>query len=121
MSCARCDAEGVHVKLGLAVLLSIVHVMHGCHVWSGPSDITVKRGAHVTVRISCPMDFAVVQTSGPQLALGDQPWHTGTSHTLVFAKKGVYRFQATNVQSPEEVGLETLGPVNVLRLVVRVR
>lgn len=112
------------VKLAFAAVLSIVHVMHGCHVWSVSNSATqslhVKRGAHVSVRISCPMDFDVVQTAGPRLALGGPRWHAGTGHTLAFAKKGVYRLQATNVQSPEELGLQTMGPVNVLHLVVRV-
>jgi hypothetical protein len=118
----------MHVKLGLVVVLSIVHVMQGCHVWAthdgralgASKTYVVKPGTRLSIRISCPMDFDVVQTAGPKLALGDARWHTGTSHTLVFKTKGVYRLQATNVQSPEEVGLQTLGPVNVLHLVVRV-
>lgn len=108
--------------------LTIVHVMQGCHLW-GDGDgrplgavrtIKVRAGTRVSFRISCPMDFDVRQTAGPPLSLGDPRWRTGTSHTLVFPKRGVYRIQATNVQSPEQVGLETLGPVNVLHLVVRV-
>lgn len=110
------------------VRLTIVHVMQGCHVWGDGSGtvlgatktIKVKPGTRLSVRINCPMDFDVVQAAGPKLALGDPRWHMGTAHTLVFKKKGVYRLQATNVQSPEEVGLETMGPVNVLHLVVRV-
>jgi hypothetical protein len=110
------------------VRLTIIHVMQGCHVW-GTGDgsalgaaktLKVKPGTRLSVRISCPMDFDVVQTAGPKLALGDPRWHTGTAHVLVFKQKGVYKLQATNVQSPEEVGLQTMGPVNVLRLVVRV-
>jgi hypothetical protein len=117
------------MKLGLVVILSLVHVMNGCHVW-GTADgrplgasrtIVVKPGAHVQIRITCPMDFDVVQTTGPHVALGDPRWRTGTAHTLVFSKRGVYRFTATNVQTPEQRGLETLGPTNIPKLTVRVR
>ena len=116
------------MKLGIVLVLSIVHVAHGCHVWAtadgrplGASrTIQVSQGGRIAIRISCPMDFDVVQTAGPKLALGDPRWHTGTSHVLVFAKKGVYRLRATNVQSPEEVGLQVLGAAQVDRLVVRV-
>jgi hypothetical protein len=40
--------------------------------------------------------------------------------TLVFAKKGVYRIQATNVESSEQMGMTTIGADNVLVLTVRV-
>ena len=111
------------------VRLTLIHVMQGCHVW-GDADgqalgatrtLKVKPGTRVSVRITCPMDFDIAQTAGPKVALGDPRWHTGTTHVLAFAKKGVYRFTATNVQTPEEVGLETMGPVNVDRLTVVVR
>jgi hypothetical protein len=111
------------------VRLTLIHVMQGCHVW-GDADgqplaaaktLTVKPGTRITVRITCPMDFDVVQTAGPKVPLPEPRWHTGTTHTLVFAKRGTYRFTATNVQTPEEAGLETIGPVNVDRLVVVVR
>ncbi len=110
------------------VRLAIIHAMHGCHVW-GTADsrplgatrtIVVARGTKLEIRVSCPMSFAVVQTSGPKLALAS-PWQTGTAHTLVFAKPGLYRLRATNLQTSEELGLQTLGPDNVLSLTVRVR
>lgn len=117
------------MKLALAVVLSIVHVMHGCHVWGSKDahpfgatkSLTLRAGAHVKVEIVCPMDFDIAQVAGPEISLGDPRWRTGTAHTLVFTKRGVYRFTATNVQTPEERGLETLGPVNTPRLIVRVR
>ena len=108
--------------------LTIVHALRGCHVWGsadsqpfGPTKtLTVTRGTKLEIRVSCPMPFAVVQTSGPALALAS-PWQTGTAHTLVFAKKGLYRLQATNLVSSTDAGLQTLGPDNVLVLSVRVR
>ena len=111
-----------------AVRLTIVHVLRGCHAWGtadsqplGPTrTLSVVRGTKLTIRVSCPMGFDVVQTSGPALALGS-PWQTGTTHTLVFAKKGVYGFRGTNLVSSTDAGLQTLGPDNVLVLTVRVR
>jgi hypothetical protein len=108
--------------------LSIVHVVRGCHVWStgskvfGPSTtISVKPGARLKIRASCPMDFDLVQTAGPKLAIGSPRLYTGTIRTLVFRKVGLYKFVAKNVQTSDEVGLETLGDDNSLRLTVRVR
>ncbi len=117
------------MKLALVVVLSIVHVMHGCHVWAtadgrplGPTrTLVVKPGTSIQVEIMCPMDFDVVQVAGPKLSFGDRRWRAGTRHTLVFVKRGLYRFVATNVQTPEERGLETLGETNHPRLAVRVR
>ena len=117
------------MKLALVAVLSIVHVMQGCHVWAtndgrplgATRTMSVAAGTRVSIRISCPMDFDVVQTAGPKLSLGDARWHTGTAHVILFRKNGLYKLQATNVQSPEEVGLQVMGAVNVLHLVVRVR
>jgi hypothetical protein len=111
------------------IRLTLIHVMQGCHVW-GTDDgtalgasrtLTVKPGTRISIRITCPMDFDIVQTAGPKLALGAARWHTGTVHVLVFVKKGLYRVEAHNVQTPEEAGLQVMGAVNVDRLVVRVR
>jgi hypothetical protein len=117
------------MKLGLVVVLSIVHVMNGCHVWAtadgrplgATKTLVVKPGTSVQIEIMCPMDFDVAQVAGPKILLGPTRWHTGTRATLVFKKRGVYRFVATNVQTPEERGLETLGPTNHPQLIVRVR
>ena len=59
--------------------------------------------------------------AGPKLAGGLGRWETGTTHTLVFAKAGVYRLQAVNVQSSAEMGLQTLGLDAKPLLIVRVR
>lgn len=107
--------------------LSIMHTVHGCHVWMttkvlGPSTtITVKRGARLEIRPLCPMDFDFAQTGGPKLALGNPRTLRGTTRTILFPRRGVYRLTVRNVQSSAEVGLQTLGPDNVLRLTVVVR
>ena len=108
------------------VQLAIVHTVSGCHIWQtahahGPATVLkLKKGDKVTLRVSCPMDFVLVQTKGPRLALGDSTMHTGTQRTIVFAKRGVYVLRATNVQSSADMGLQTLGADNALRLTVTV-
>ena len=109
------------------VAMSIVHVVRGCHVWARGSKqlgatarISVKRGTRLTLRISCPMDFDVKQVAGPRLAIGNPRFFSGTTRVIVFRKAGIYRLVATNVQSSEEMGLQTLGDDSVLRLTVRV-
>ena len=108
--------------------LSIVHTVRGCHVWStgsqtlGPTaTISLKPGAKLKIRGTCPMDFDLTQTAGPKLALGGTRVYTGTTRTLVFRKAGVYKLRAKNVQTSEEAGLQTLGEDNSLRLTIRVR
>lgn len=108
------------MHLAAAIALSIIHVMSGCHVFGTAAGaplganrtIVTHVGGRVQIRITCPMDFDV--SNG-------QRWMTGTMHTLSFKKRGVYRFTFTNVQTPEERGLETLGPTNTPKLTVIVR
>ncbi len=111
------------------VRLAIVHVVRGCHVW-GTADsqplaaartISIRRGGRLEIRVNCVMDFAFRQTAGPPLALGDPLTHAGTVRTIVFRKAGLYRLRAINTRSAADMGLETLGPDNVLTLTVRVR
>jgi len=111
------------------VRLTLIHVMRGCHVW-GTADsrplgasrtVELKRGGRIEIRINCPMAFDITQLVGPKLALGGSRWQSGTAHILVFAKRGLYRLKAVNVQSSEELGLQTMGPDNVPLLTVRVR
>ena len=80
----------------------------------------MKRGTRLQIRINCPMSFDLVQLAGPALALGDPRSYSGTVRTIVFAKKGVYKLQATNVESSAQMGMTTLGADNVLVLTVRV-
>ena len=120
---------GGAAALSPTVRLAIVHVFQGCHVWGtvdssplGPTrTLVVRRGTRLQIRVSCPMDFRFKQTAGPRLRLGDPLTHTGTVRTIVFKKAGLYRLRAVSVQTSEEMGLQTLGPDNTLRLTVRVK
>jgi hypothetical protein len=110
------------------VRLTILHYVSGCHVWQlgsktlGPSaKLTLSRGARLEIRATCPMDFEFRQLSGPKLALGSTRTYAGTTRTIPFTKPGVYRLAATNVQSSEQQGLQTLGADNALALTVVVR
>ncbi len=109
--------------------LSILHFVSGCHVWAtetltslGPSTtVTVKPGTNLVIRPNCPMDFALVQRSGPKLALGDATIRRGSTKTIRLARPGIYVLTAKNLQTSAEAGLQTLGPDNTLTLTVRVR
>jgi hypothetical protein len=110
------------------VRLAILHVMRGCHVW-GTQDsrplgatrtLVIKPGTKLEIRINCPMAFDVVQLAGPKV-IDPSRWQTGTSHTIRFARRGLYKLQAVNVQSSEEMNLQTMGSDNALLLTVRVR
>jgi hypothetical protein len=110
------------------VRLAIAHVAQNCHVWrtstkklGASTKIKVTRGTRLIIRADCPMDFDFVQTRGPRLALGDPRTLAGTARVIVFRKPGLYRLTATNVQTPEERGLVTLGEPNALTLTVLVR
>ena len=111
------------------VRLTLIHVMRGCHVWGNADSqplgavdtVDLKRGSRIEIRVSCPMAFDVKQVTGPKLALGNPRWQTGTTHTVVFKKVGVYKLKAFNVQTSKEMNLETLGPDNTPVLIVRVR
>ncbi len=110
------------------VRLTIMHLVQNCHVWRntkavlGPSTkLTVKPGTRLVLRSDCPMDFDLAQTKGPKLVLGDPRMYAGQSRTIVFRKPGTYRVTAKNVQTPEERGLQTLGPANTLSLTVLVK
>jgi hypothetical protein len=124
---AKTSVAAVSARVS-TVSMSIVHVVRGCHVWAlgpkqlGPiSTVTVKAGTRVKLRIDCPMDFELTQVAGPRLALGNRRFYTGSTRVIVFRKIGVYKLVAKNLQTSDEVGLETLGEDNTPRLTVRVR
>jgi hypothetical protein len=110
------------------VRLTIAHVLHGCHTWvkgtktlPPATTLTVARGTRIAIKVVCPMDFDVVQLAGPKLALGPRRTYAGRTRTILFARPGVYRLRATNVQSAAELGLATLGPDASPTLTVVVR
>jgi hypothetical protein len=111
------------------VRLAIIHFVQGCHVWGtvdsqplGPTrTVVLARGSRVQIRINCPMTFDVTQVAGPAIAGATGRIYPGTVRTLTFAHAGVYRFQAVNVQSSTELGLQTMGADNTLVLTVRVK
>ena len=111
------------------VRLTIIHFVQGCHVWGtvdsqplGPTrTIVLARGSRVQIRVNCPMTFELTQVAGPSVAGGTSRIYPGTVRTVTFARAGVYRFQAVNVQSSSELGLQTMGADNTLVLTVRVR
>jgi hypothetical protein len=124
---ARATAVAVSDRAS-TLSMSIVHVVRGCHVWAlgsrqlGPvTTVTVKPGTRLKLRIDCPMDFDLVQVAGPRLALGASRFPTGSTRVIVFRKPGLYKIVARNVQTSDEVGLETLGDDNTPRLTIRVR
>jgi RND superfamily putative drug exporter len=110
------------------IRLAIAHVVEHCHVWrtsartlGATAKLTLKPGARVVIRADCPMDFDYVQTAGPRLALGDRRTFAGEARVIVFRKAGIYRLRVSNVQTPEDRGLVTLGETNTLTLTVVVR
>ena len=113
---------GVAEGAASTVRLAILHVVRGCHVWDASKKPTamvkIRAGGRVVIRTSCPMDFDFRQVAGPKLSLGDPRTHAGTTRTIVFRKAGTYKLVVHNVQTPEEVGLETLGVNDTLRLTV---
>ena len=107
------------------IRLAILHHWNGCHVWSSSKKpharIVVRRGTRVAIRPNCPMDFDLRQVAGPKLAFGNERVFAGTTRTIVFRRRGLYRLVAKNVQSSEEQGLDTVGPDNKLTLTVVVK
>jgi hypothetical protein len=119
---------GVAVAASPSLRTAIVHTLRGCHVWSiagkpkGPSAaVTVARGTRMAIRITCPMEFELTQVRGRPLPLGASTWQAGTTRYVVFRKPGTYKLRARNLQTPEQVGLQTLGPDNTPTLTIVAR
>jgi hypothetical protein len=124
---AACIAALALVQTGAArpsKMLEIKHHFRGCHVFATNEkpvvNVRLRKGDRIQVVDHDPMDFDVVQTAGPRVPLGDPRLRRSETRLLVFRKSGLYRFEATNVQTSEELGLQTLGPDNTLRITVRI-
>lgn len=105
-------------------VLEIKHFFRGCHVFSKNDQPTIsvklRRGDRVQIVDHDVMDFDVTQLAGPRVAVGDPRLRRSDVRMLVFRRAGLYRFEARNVQTSEELGLQTLGPDHTLRITVRV-
>jgi hypothetical protein len=119
---------GVAVAASPTLRTALVHTLRGCHEWSiagkarGPSaSVVVAHGTRIAIRISCPMEFELTQVRGPVLALGASTFQPGTTRYVAFRKPGTYKLRARNLQTPEEVGLQTLGPDNAPTLTIVAR
>jgi hypothetical protein len=105
-------------------VLEIKHFVRGCHVFSTKEkpavSLRLRKGDRIRLVDHDVMDFDVTQTAGPRVALADPRLRRSEVRLLAFRKAGLYRFEAKNVQTSEELGIQTLGPDNTLRIVVRV-
>jgi hypothetical protein len=107
-----------------ATVLEIEHYYRGCHVFVVNEKPTVslrlRKGDRIKLIDHDVMDFDFAQTAGPRVPFGDPRLRRSETRTLVFRKSGVYRFAGKNVESSEEMGMQTLGPDNTLRITIRV-
>ncbi|MGH3084809.1 MAG: hypothetical protein ACRDNP_12300 [Gaiellaceae bacterium] len=105
-------------------VLELKHFFRGCHVFAKNEkpavNLRLRKGDRIQLVDHDPMDFDIVQTAGPRVPLADPRLRRSEVRLLVFRKAGLYRFEAANVQTSEELGLQTLGPDNTLKIVVRV-
>ncbi len=104
--------------------LEIKHFFRGCHVFVKNEKPTIslrlRKGDRIRILDHDVMDFDLTQTTGPRVSLGDPRLRRSETRLLVFRKPGLYRFEARNVQTSEELGMQTLGPDNTLRITVRI-
>ena len=105
-------------------VLEIEHFFRGCHVFVTNEKPTIslrlRRGDRVQLLDHDVMDFDLKQTAGLRVPLGDPRLRRSETRLLVFRRAGLYRFVGKNVQTSEELGMQTLGPDNTLRITVRV-
>ena len=121
---------GAAVAAPRAATLTIRHQTKGCHTWAftggawkATQQITLAKGAKLTVVDNDIMPHALVQQSGPQAKLSTPAMrHMGARATVVFSKPGKYVFKTKAGEDyPSMSNSKTIGEDNVLRLVVTVR
>jgi hypothetical protein len=122
-----CVAAVTVVQAGAArppKMLEIKHFVRGCHVFSTNEqpavNIRLRKGDRIKLVDHDVMNFDLVQTAGPRVALADPQLRRSEVRVLAFRKAGLYRFEAKNVETSEELGLQTLGLDNTLKITVRV-
>jgi hypothetical protein len=124
MLCAAGLAVGQAGAARPPTVLEIKHFVRGCHVFvtNEKAGITLRlrKGDRIRLVDHDVMNFDITQTAGPRIPLGDPRLRRSEARVLAFRKAGLYRFEAKNVETSEELGMQTLGPDNTLRIVVRV-
>jgi len=108
--------------------LLIRHQTRGCHSWAlnggafkPNQSISFVRGATLTITNTDVMPHTFVQLSGPSALLKHPAMsRMGAVATVTFGKSGTYRF-TTKAGEDYMAGVKTIGPDNILTLVVHVR
>jgi hypothetical protein len=113
-----------------AATLTIRHQTKGCHTWAftggawkATQQITLAKGAKLTVVDNDIMPHTLVQQSGLRAKLSTPAMrHMGARATAVFSKTGTYVFRTKAGEDyPSMSNMKTIGEDNVLRLVVTVK
>lgn len=107
--------------------LSIIHVQKGCHVWSVAKGkpatgvkVFLRRGQRLTV-LNQDLDMhKLARLSGPKVALG-KTLAMNDRVTVRFRTRGIYKLRTVKMETPGMSEVETIGPDNILAMVVVVR
>jgi hypothetical protein len=107
------------------VTLVIRHQIRGCHSWSyeggrsrAAQTLRLGPGASLGIVDNDVMPHRLVQVGGPPAALTHAAMtHMQAGATIRFPAAGTYRFR-TVAGEDSMPGIKTVGPDNVLRLVV---
>jgi hypothetical protein len=113
-----------------AATLTIRHQTKGCHTWAfaggawrASQQITLAKGAKLTVVDNDVMPHTLVQQFGPKAKLSTPAMrHMSARATVAFSKAGKYVFRTKAGEDyPSMSNVKTVGEDNVLRLVVTVK
>jgi hypothetical protein len=112
---------------GSQATLTIRHQTRGCHAWSfngsaykAAQTISLHKGATLTVVDYDVMSHTLFQKSGPAVKIAHPAMNLKTKATVTFAKPGTYTFGTKAGEDYKGVNSHTVGPDNVLSLVVHV-
>lgn len=108
--------------------LVIRHQTRGCHSWSlngGPFNprqtLSLARGASLTIKNTDVMPHTLIEARGPAALLQHAAMNRmGAVATVTFRATGTYVF-TTKTGADYMPGVKTVGPDNILSLVVHVR
>lgn len=108
--------------------ITIRHQKVGCHAWAigngaykATQSLTVKAGTSLKFTDNDVMSHTLVQLSGPKVTFhGARLAKIGAHTAIVLMKPGTYVF-GTKPGEDYTKGIVTVGPDNVLRLIVTVK